>query len=98
MSNSDASHRFTSLPDRDTMEATIVALKDHGFSVEVVEDLGTARESVLARIPKGKLVMTNTSETLQQTGIADAINQGGHYESARVSEVRAEFRDPGQGN
>ena len=91
MSNSDALYRFTSLPDKDTMEATIVALEDHGFSVEVVEGLGAARETVLDRIPKGKLVMTNTSVTLKQTGIADAIDQGGQYKSARSKMFALDF-------
>jgi hypothetical protein len=91
LSNSDGLHRFTSLPDIDMMEATIVALEDHGFSVEVVEGLSAARETVLARIPKGKLVMTNTSVTLHQTGIADAINEGGQYESARTKMFALNF-------
>jgi L-lactate utilization protein LutC len=43
----------------------------------------TPREAVLARIPKVSSVMTNTSATLQETGIADAINDDGPYESAR---------------
>jgi L-lactate utilization protein LutC len=65
------------------LEATVVALEEHGFSIEVVDDLDAAREAVLARIPEGSSVMTNTSVTLQETGIADAINDGGPYESAR---------------
>jgi hypothetical protein len=73
------------------MEATIVSLEEHGFSVEVVEGLGAAKECVLARIPKGNLVMANTSVTLQQTGIADAINQGGQYESARSKMFALDF-------
>jgi hypothetical protein len=75
--------RFTALPDDETLEATVVALEEHGFSVEVVDDLDTARQAVLARIPEGSSVMTNTSVTLQETGIADAINDGGKHDSAR---------------
>jgi hypothetical protein len=78
-----ASDRFTSLPDDETLAATVVALEEHGSSVEVVDDLDAAREAVLARIPEGASVMTNTSVTLQETGIADAINQGGPYDSVR---------------
>jgi len=83
MSTTQASDRFTALPDHQTLEATVVALEEHGFSVEVVDGLDAAREAVLARIPNGSSVMTNTSVTLQETGIADAINGGGPYESAR---------------
>jgi hypothetical protein len=76
--------RFTTLPDDDTLQATVVALEEHGFSVEVAGDLDAARQAVLARIPHGSSVMTNTSVTLDQAGIADMINDSGSpYESAR---------------
>jgi hypothetical protein len=35
--------RFTTLPDDDTLRATVVALEEHGFSVEVAGDLDAAR-------------------------------------------------------
>ncbi len=79
----DASPRFTELPDDRTLAATVVALEEHGFSVEVVDDLDAARKAVLALIPEGSSVMTNTSVTLEETGIAEAINDGGPYDSAR---------------
>src|SRR6201997_4882856 len=76
--------RFTTLPDEPMIAATVTALEEHGFSVEVVDDLDAARQAVLARIPEGSSVMTNTSVTLAETGIADAINGGGgRWESAR---------------
>ena len=75
--------RFTALPDEETLAATVVALEEHGFSVDVVDDLDAAREAVLARIPAGSTVMTNTSVTLDETGIAEAINNGGPYDSMR---------------
>jgi hypothetical protein len=61
----------------------VVALERRGFSVRVVDDLDAARAAVLARIPTGASVMTNTSVTLDQTGIAAAINDHGLYDSAR---------------
>jgi hypothetical protein len=42
MTNPDitaASGRFTTLPDDQTLAAAVVALEEHGFSVEVVDDL-----------------------------------------------------------
>ena len=83
MTTTHAPDRFTTLPDDETLDATVVALEEHGFSVEVVDGLDAAREAVLARIPDGSSVMTNTSVTLEETGIAGAINDGGPYESAR---------------
>jgi acyl-CoA hydrolase len=84
--------RFTSLPDEHALAATVVALEEHGFSIEVVDDLDAARAAVLARIPDGSSVMTNTSVTLAETGIADAINDGGsRWESARNKMFALDF-------
>ena len=89
--------RFTSLPDEHALAATVVALEEHGFSVEVVDDLDVARQAVLARIPEGSSVMTNTSVTLAETGIADAINDGGgRWESARNTMFALDFATQAQ--
>jgi acyl-CoA hydrolase len=87
---------FTTLPDDQTLAATVVALEEHGFSVEVVDDLDAARETVLARIPKRSSVMTNTSVTLEQTGIADAINDSGWYDAARTKMLALDFATQAQ--
>jgi acyl-CoA hydrolase len=91
VSTTDTSDSFTTLPDEHALQATVVALEEHGFSVEVVSDLDAARQAVLARIPAGSTVMTNTSVTLTETGIADAINDGGPYESARNKMFALDF-------
>ena len=80
MTTTQAPDNFTTLPDEHALGETVVALEEHGFSVEVVNDLDAARAAVLARIPHGASVMTNTSVTLAETGIADAINDGGPYD------------------
>jgi len=49
--------RFTTLPDEPALQATVVALEEHGFSVEVVGDLDAARQAVLAHIPEGSGVI-----------------------------------------
>jgi LUD domain len=91
MTTTQVAPRFTALPDEQTLAATVVALEEHGFSVEVVDDLDAAREAVLALIPDGVSVMTNTSVTLEETGIADAINDGGPYESARNTMMALDY-------
>jgi hypothetical protein len=84
--------RFASLPDEHALAATVMALQEHGFSVEVVDDLDAAREAVLARIPAGSSVMTNTSVTLAETGIAEAVDDGdGRWESARTRMFALDF-------
>jgi hypothetical protein len=96
MSTTDVSDRFTALPDDQALTATVTALEEHGFSVEVVDGLDAAREAVLARIPHGSSVMTNTSVTLEQTGIADAVNVDGPYESARNRMFALDFATQAQ--
>ena len=91
MSTTETPSRFAALPDEQTLAATVTALEEHGFSVEVVDDLEAARQAVLTRIPHGSSVMTNTSVTLEQTGIADAVNDGGPYDSARVKMAELDF-------
>ena len=89
--------RFTSLPDEHALAATVVALEEHGFSVEVVDDLDAARAAVLARIPDGSSVMTNTSVTLAETGIAEAVDDGGgRWESARNAMFALDFATQAQ--
>ena len=96
MSTSATADRFTSLPDELALAETVVALEEHGFSVEVVDDFDAARAAVQARIPEGSSVMTNTSVTLAETGIADAINDGGPYESARNKMFALDFATQAQ--
>jgi YkgG family uncharacterized protein len=96
MSTTTTPDRFSMLPDEQTLASAVTALEEHGFSVEVVDDLDAAREAVLARIPDGATVMTNTSVTLQETGIADAINNGGRYDSARNRMFALDFATQAQ--
>jgi len=97
MSTTRTADRFTALPDEQTLASAVVALEEHGFSVEVVDNLDAAREAVLARVPHGSSVMTNTSVTLDDTGIADAINDGdGRYESARNKMFALDFATQAQ--
>jgi len=71
------------LPDGDTISGTVTALEKRGFTVDVVDDADGARKAALTRIPFGSTVMTNTSVTLDETGIAAAVNDSGLYDSAR---------------
>jgi acyl-CoA hydrolase len=83
MSTSPPADRFVTLPDDETLAETVAALQKRGFGVEVVDDLDAARLAVLARIPEGSSVMTNASVTLEETGIVQAIDNGGPYDSGR---------------
>jgi hypothetical protein len=76
--------RFTTLPEEAVLTETLLALERRGFSAEAVDDLDAARETVLARIPGGSSVMTFPSVTLESAGIAEAIDDGERYDSARA--------------
>ena len=96
MSTTITSDRFTTLPDDQTLAATAAALEENGFGVEVVDDLAAAREVVLARIPRGSSVMTNASVTLEETGIANAVNDSGLFDSARKRLLTLDFATDAQ--
>jgi hypothetical protein len=42
VSTTQTSDRFTTLPDDETLARTVVALEEHGFGVDVVDDLDAA--------------------------------------------------------
>jgi hypothetical protein len=96
MTTTTTPDRFSALPDEQVLASTVTALEEHGFSVEIVDDLDAARQTVLARIPHGSTVMTNTSVTLAEAGIADAINDGGPYDSARNRMFALDFATQAQ--
>ena len=97
MTTTTAPDRFTTLPGEHELAATVTALEEHGFSVEVADDLDAARQAVLARIPHGSSVMTNTSVTLEEAGLTDAVNgDGSPYDSARNRMFALDFATQAQ--
>ena len=76
--------KWTSLPDKKTIDTTVSALKENGFSAVFVETEDEAKKEVLTLIPKGAEVMTMTSITLSSLGIDEILNKSGDYDSVRV--------------
>lgn len=68
--------------DTKRLEGVKKALEGAGFGAHVVADAAAARELALSLIPKGAEVFTMASETLEETGIAAALNDGS-YDSVR---------------
>lgn len=64
----------STLPTAKTITKTISALEANGMTAELVATAADAKAAVLAHIPAGAEVMTMTSITLEQTGLADALN------------------------
>jgi hypothetical protein len=66
-----------------SMQRATAALKEHGFTVELLDDATAARDRVKALIPEGASVFTGASETLRLSGIQDDINGSDRYDALR---------------
>ena len=62
---------------------TVTNLNAHGMEAMVVPTKAAAKQAVLDLIPKGAEVMTMSSVTLHETGIAEAIDGAAEYVSVR---------------
>ncbi len=72
---------YEQIPDQATITATIDALKANGMNAQFVATAADAKAKVLEMIPTGSEVMTMSSQTLLETGIAQAINESGKFVS-----------------
>src|SRR6185437_2422881 len=75
---------FDQVASQETLEKTKAALEQNGFTVIIAENKEEAKNKVLELIPKGTEVMTMTSISLEDSGIAKEINESGNYNSTRV--------------
>src|ERR1700748_971964 len=96
MSVTQSTGRFDALPDEQTLADTVTALEEHGFSVEVVDSLDAARQAVLARIPAGATVVTNTPGPPEGPGIPGGDKRGGRLRSARNKMFAVDFATQAQ--
>jgi acyl-CoA hydrolase len=85
--------RYTTLAEDAVIERTKKALEANGFEVFVVDDAEEAKAKVLALIPEGAEVMTNSSRTLDEIGVSAALNESGKYDALRPK-LMAIFGDP----
>lgn len=76
--------KYNTISSDEIIKKTVDALTANGMSVQIAETKDAGRKMVLAMIPKGSEVMTMSSETLNQTGIAPAINESPDYISVRA--------------
>jgi hypothetical protein len=69
--------------DKATVERTAAALRSKGYDVFVADDVATARQIVLEKLPKGAEVSQGASMTLEETGITALIEESGDYDAIR---------------
>jgi len=86
--------QYTKVASDEAVDTTVEALKRNGFAVEVFETKEEAKDAVLSLIPKGSEVFTNTSVTLDESGIGEVVN-GADYVSAR-NKMMSLYGDPGK--
>ncbi len=76
--------QFGHLASNEDIAATAEALRSNGFTVHIAESSEAAKKKVFELIPQKAEVMTMTSMTLEALGIAQEINESGHYDSVRT--------------
>lgn len=74
---------YNTIPSDEIIKRTAEALRKRNIEVDIVDTKEEALERTLNLIPKGSEVFTSTSETLNQTGLLEALNNSGDYESVR---------------
>ena len=75
---------YKTVADDAAIETAKTALEANNFTVTVVADADAAKEAVANILPKGAEVLTVTSKTLDETGIASMVNDSGDYNAIRA--------------
>jgi hypothetical protein len=65
------------------LERAAAALRAHGFTVEILDDVAAARARIKDLIPPDASVFTGASETLRLSGIDADINASGRYQAVK---------------
>ncbi len=74
---------FDKIATQKVIDETIKNLKTNGIESFVFENIEEAKKKIWELIPEGSEVMTMSSETLRLTGITDAINNSGKFDSVK---------------
>ena len=75
---------FTTPAPAEVLRRAASALIDHGFTVEMLDDVAAARVRVRDLIPPDASVLTSASETLRRSGIEADVNDGDRYRAIKT--------------
>ena len=75
--------KWTQLPNKETTEEIIKALKKNNFDAYFVETEEEAKHKALDLIPENARVLASQSQTLEKIGLADLIDNSGTFVSVR---------------
>lgn len=78
-----ANERFSRLADQASIDRAVAALTKNSITVYVVENGAAARAKALEFLPKGAEVMTMSSMTLEEIGLAKEVDESGRFKSVR---------------
>ncbi|MGI8420255.1 MAG: LUD domain-containing protein [Candidatus Levyibacteriota bacterium] len=78
---------WDTLANQESIDKTVTALQEANVNTIIVDSHEAAKTTVLELLPKGAEVMTMTSITLSDSGIAKEIEESGNYDSVRTKLV-----------
>lgn len=74
---------FGEVASKESLEKVVQSLNQNGMEAFIVENGTQAFKKVMELVPEGSEVMTMSSKTLEETGIAKEIDESGKYKSIR---------------
>ena len=81
--DADVARHFGAATDDDTVKRTAAALEANGITVLRAADAAEAKRIVLSLIPEGSQVHHGASQSLDESGITEEIDNSGRYEALR---------------
>ena len=87
---------FAKFADDATIERTAAALEAKGYVVHVAEDAASAKDLIIGLLPEGAEVNQGASETLEELGVTDVIENSGRFDPIRAR-TRAMDRNTPEG-
>ncbi|GAA3756835.1 LUD domain-containing protein [Streptomyces tremellae] len=73
-------------PEAD-LQSAAEALRSNGFTVSLADTPADARALVAGLLPTDRSVLTATSETLRESGIAEDVDASGRFRSVRAAQA-----------
>src|SRR3989344_4285577 len=87
---------YNTIPADEVIEKTAAALRENGLEIFVVENGAAAKSKALEMIPAGAEVMTNTSQTGEEIGLYQELNESGKYDPVRAKFAAMDKKDAGR--
>ncbi|HET7839905.1 MAG TPA: LUD domain-containing protein, partial [Rectinemataceae bacterium] len=82
-SSSLATRTWATPASEESIARTVAALAANGIQTWVVDSTAEAAAKTLELVPPGSEVMTATSITLDETGIARELNESGSFDAVK---------------